>query len=143
MALFRLYIQKQCRIISSRHILHPNLNYKKESFIMENYYKLPVAVWENGNVPSVTDTITCFCIGFGKNINGQKHILLPPPYSYITFPNHSPLSVFLQFIPSCLLYRYCCRVHRIRHYHPSFDSPSDRRVCFFPSSISAPVCYGW
>lgn len=61
---------------------------------MENYYKLPVAVWGNGNVPSVTDTVTCFCIGFGKNINGQKHILLPPPYSYITFPNHSPLSVF-------------------------------------------------
>lgn len=27
---------------------------------MENYYKLPVAVWENGNVPSVTDTVTCF-----------------------------------------------------------------------------------
>lgn len=73
---------------------------------MENYYKLPVAVWENGNVPSVTDTVTCFCIGFGKNINGQKtYPIAPPPYSYITFPNHSPLSVFLQFIPSCLLYR--------------------------------------
>lgn len=31
---------------------------------MENYYKLPVAVWGNDNVPSVTDTVTCFCIGF-------------------------------------------------------------------------------
>lgn len=33
MALFRLYIQKQCRIISSRHILHPNLNYKKNHLL--------------------------------------------------------------------------------------------------------------
>jgi hypothetical protein len=45
---------------------------------MENYYKLPVAVWENGNVPSVTDTVTCFCIGFGKNINGQKTYPVAP-----------------------------------------------------------------
>lgn len=68
---------------------------------MENYYKLPVAVWENGNVPSVTDTVTCFCIGFGKNINGQKTypVAPSPPYSYITFPNHSPLSVFCNLFP--------------------------------------------
>lgn len=143
MALFRLYIQKQCRIISSRHILHPNLNYKKNHLLWRIITSC-LLLFGNGNVPSVTDTVTWFCIGFGKNINGQKNIsCCPPPYSYITFPNHSPLSVFLQFIPSCLLYRYCCRVHRTRHYHPSFDSPSDRRVCFFPSSISAPVCYGW
>lgn len=32
---------------------------------MENYYKLPVTFcWGNGNVPSVTDTVTWFCIGF-------------------------------------------------------------------------------
>lgn len=29
----------------------------------------------------------------------KKHILLPPPYSYITFPNHSPLSVFCNLFP--------------------------------------------
>lgn len=28
----------------------------------------------------------------------KKHILLPPPY--ITFPNHSPLSVFCNLFPS-------------------------------------------
>ena len=54
---------------------------------MENYYKLPVAVWENGNVPSVTDTVTCFCIGFGKNINGQKNIsCYPLPIPISLFP---------------------------------------------------------
>lgn len=143
MALFRLYIQKQCRIISSRHILHPNLNYKKNHLLWRIITSC-LLLFGNGNVPSVTDTVTWFCIGFGKNINGQKTYPVAPPYSYITFPNHSPLSVFCNlFPPVYLLYRYCCRVHRIRHYHPSFDSPSDRRVCFFPSSISAPVCYGW
>lgn len=143
MALFRLYIQKQCRIISSRHILHPNLNYKKNHLLWRIITSC-LLLFGNGNVPSVTDTVTWFCIGFGKNINGQKTYPvapLPIPISLFLIIHH--FLFFLQFIPSCLLYRYCCRVHRTRHYHPSFDSPSDRRVCFFPSSISAPVCYGW
>ena len=86
MALFRLYIQKQCRIISSRHILHPNLNYKKNHLLWRIITSC-LLLFGNGNVPSVTDTVTWFCIGFGKNINGQK--------TYPVAPFPIPISLFL------------------------------------------------
>lgn len=91
---------------------------------MENYYKLPVAVWENGNVPSVTDTVTCFCIGFGKNINGQKTYPvapLPIPISlfliihhFLFFCNLFPPVYYTGIVVGCIKYDIIIR-HLIHH----------------------------
>ena len=65
---------------------------------MENYYKLPVAVWENGNVPSLTVTVPVL----SPVSHSMYRVLLRPPYrsealvkpyrltdSQFTYANHA------------------------------------------------------
>ena len=66
--LLRLYIK-----IMQDHVIttYPASKSKTHKIIYYGELLQVSFYWGNGNVPSVTDTVTCH-----KNINGQKHICL-------------------------------------------------------------------